>query len=181
MTKFPTHTQATAPSAALPLLEEMQRRFGVALNLFGSMAESPALLEAYVGLSKVFERSALNELHQTIVLLTVSRYHQCHYCMAAHSVGADAAKVPYEITEAIRRHFTQHLVERRGWAEPHEVDELLAAGFSRAQLLDVIVGVALKTLSNYTNHIAGTAVDEALAHRAWAPPGAPALDERGAA
>jgi alkylhydroperoxidase family enzyme len=190
-TRFPTHTEQTAPAAAVPMLAEMQERFGVPLNLFGKMAESPALLDAYIAVSKVFDRSALSDLQRAVVLLTVSRYHECHYCMAAHSVGADMIKAPSDVTDALRndepipdaqlealRRFTHHLVDRRGWAEPGEVQALLDAGYSREQLLDVVVGVGLKTLSNYTNHITGTELDAALSHRAWSPAGSSASGNR---
>lgn len=180
---FVTHTEDSAPAASVPRLVEMRERFGTALNLFGNMAESPALLDAYVELSNIFGRSALDERQQAVVLLTVSRFHDCRYCVAAHSVGADAAGVSAEITEAIRtdqpipqdelealRQFTHKLLENRGWVSQDALTAFLEAGYSREQLLDVIVGVALKTLSNYTNHITGTEVDQVLRHRAWVPP-----------
>jgi len=184
MNQFPTHDEASAPEAARPLLASGRRAFGFAPNLFGKMAESPALLQGYLALSEIFAESTLTPLHQVVVLLTVSRYHECRYCMAAHSAGADMIKVPTEVTDAIRedrpiadrqlealRRFTHHLVDRRGWAGEEEVEALLAAGFDRSQLLAVILGVGLKTLSNYTNHITGTELDPELGHRAWAPGG----------
>ena len=87
MIDFPTHTEATAPDAARPLLAQSRERFGAALNLFGKMAESPALLEGYLRLSDLFENSSLSAAEQAVVLLTVSRFHECGYCMAAHSTA----------------------------------------------------------------------------------------------
>lgn len=191
MSQFPRHDERTAPPEARPLLAAGRERFGFLPNLLANMAESPALLEAYQSLAEIFARSGLNELQQTIVLLTVSRYHQCRYCVAAHSVAADLAKVPHEVTNAIRgdrpidepvlevlRRFTEHLLERRGWADDEQVEAMRAAGYSHRQILDVVVGVGLKTLSNYTNHLAGTRLDEPLAKRDWCP--RCAKDERAA-
>lgn len=183
MIAFPRHDERTAPQASRPLLAAGRKGFGFLPNLYANMAESPALLEGYQRLSEVFASSALNELQQSIVLLTVSRYHECRYCVAAHSVGADMAKVPHEVTNAIRedrpidepvletlRRFTEHLLERRGWADDDRTEAMLGAGYSHQQILDVLVGIGLKTLSNYTNHITGTGLDPEMAGRAWKPP-----------
>jgi alkylhydroperoxidase family enzyme len=91
--------------------------------------------------------------------------------------------VPVEVTNAIRddtpvpdsklealRQFTTRLVEDRGWVNETEVLTFIEAGYTRANVLDVIVGVGLKTLSNYINHIAGTELDASFAGRAWQAP-----------
>ena len=71
--------------------------------------------------------------------------------------------------EALRA-FASAVVQELGWVSEEEVDGFLAAGFEREQVLDVVVGVAYKTLSNYTNHLAGTPLDSAFAAFAWEPP-----------
>ena len=70
--------------------------------------------------------------------------------------------------EALRK-FTTAVVDTRGWVSDADIDAFLAAGFSKAQILDVILGISFKTLSNYTNHIADTPLDDAFAAEAWAP------------
>ncbi|MFO8154311.1 carboxymuconolactone decarboxylase family protein [Thioalkalivibrio sp.] len=183
MQEFPYHTPDTAPEAARPMLEDAGRQYGMVPNLYAKMAEAPALLEAYLQVSAIFARSSLSTTEQQVVLLAASRTNQCGYCMGAHSVLADMAEVPVETTDAIRddrpipdprlealRRFTNQLVERRGWLDDAEVQTFLDAGFTRENLLDVIVGVGQKTLSNYTNHIAGTELDSAFAHRSWKAP-----------
>lgn len=183
MQEFPYHTPETAPEAARPMLEDARRQYGMVPNLYAKMAEAPALLEAYLEISGIFARSSLTTTEQQVVLLAASRTNQCGYCMGAHSVLADMAEVPAEITDAIRddraipdprqealRRFTNHLVERRGWLDDAEVEAFMDAGFTRQNLLDVIVGVSQKILSNYTNHIAGTELDSAFAHRGWKAP-----------
>lgn len=184
MTDFAIHTEASAPAEARPLLTECRNRFGAVPNLHGAMAESPALLEGYLRLSELFEHSSLSPADQAVVMLTVSRFHACEYCMAAHSAFADMQDIPRVITDAIRedrripaarfealRRLTEQLVARRGWPDPQVLDSFLAAGYGQRQLLEVILGIGLKTLSNYTNQVAGTPLDAMMAQRAWQPPG----------
>ena len=59
--------------------------------------------------------------------------------------------------------------EKRGWVSEIDIDGFLAAGFTRAQVLEVILGVTYKTLSNYTNHVVDTPVDQAFSAREWRP------------
>ena len=69
--------------------------------------------------------------------------------------------------------FTRQLVEKRGWVSADDVQEFQGAGFTQAQVLEVILGVGMKTLSNFANHIADPPVDDAFAANAWkAPEGA---------
>lgn len=183
MSLFKVHTKESAPEKALPALETAEAMFGFVPNLLGVMATSPALAEAYLALSEIFEKStALTPTERQIVLLTVSRYHECHYCLAAHSVVADMQSIPAEITQAIRndrpipdsklealRTLVTALVDHRGAISELEIKPFLAAGYQPVHLMDVMVGVGQKTLSNYTNHLAETPLDSAFENRAWVP------------
>ena len=117
-----------------------------------------------------------------MVVLTVSRYHGCNYCVAAHSLISDMMKIPAEVTDAIRndetiaderlqalRVLTEQLLEHQGWLKPAQMAAFLSKGYSKQQLMEVLVGVAMKTLSNYTNHLAETELDEPFLGRAWSP------------
>lgn len=182
-TLFPVHTSDSAPAGARQALDSAAKAFGFVPNLIGVMSTSPALAEAYLTLSDLFQKKTdLNTAEKQVVLLAVSRFHECRYCMAAHSLAADMQNVPGDVVEAIRndqpipdtrlealRRFVTSLVEQRGWLPQAEFDAFLSAGYSPAQLLDVLVGVAQKTLSNFTNHIAATPLDQPLTARAWAP------------
>ena len=182
MTDFVYHTLETAPEEARASLEQARQKFGFDLNLFAVMAEAPGLLEAYLKVNDIFSRTSLSPEEQTVVLIAVSRENGCHYCVAAHSAAADMMGVPASVTDALRdgrplddprlealRRLTGRIVERRGWPDDAEVQRFLDAGYGRRQLLEVLVGVGLKTLSNYTNHLAGTELDRPLAARAWSP------------
>ncbi len=180
--EFKLHDKDTAPAASKPLLEQAEKKYGFALNLFGVMAESPAALKAYTTLSGILDEDAgLDAQEQQIVMLATSEFNGCDYCMAAHSTVAEKmAKVPADIVEALRDgrepddakakalvRFTQALLEHRGWVPEDEQSAFLDAGFDQRAVLDVITILALKTLSNYTNHLANTPLDEAFQEKAW--------------
>jgi uncharacterized peroxidase-related enzyme len=180
---FPVHTAATAPAAARPVMDAAAAVFGFIPNLIGVMASSPALAEAYLVLSAIFDqKTALSLAERQVVLLAVSRFHECRYCVAAHTMSADMYGVSPAVVEAIRndqpipapklealRRLVTALVERRGHLPEAELQAFFAAGYSPAHLLDALVGVAQKSLSNFTNHLAGTPLDEPLSGHAWAP------------
>jgi uncharacterized peroxidase-related enzyme len=174
MTKhdFKLHTIETAPEASRNALAEVNKKFGRVPNFFGVTAESPAATNAYVSLSNIFQTTALTPAEQQIVILTASVENKCDYCVAAHSRGAKMAGVPEDAinaikartplkdakTEALRRLVSQ-IVDKRGWLSDADVQAFLNQGYSRSQLLDVMVGVSMKTLSNYINHLTGPPIE----------------------
>ncbi len=183
MTDFVYHDLDSAPAESRAVMESAQQAYGMLPNLYRKMAESPALIRGYAELGSIFAGSSLSAVEQQVVLLATSAANGCSYCVGAHSVMADMTKVPPAVTDAIRdgspvpdarlqalRSFTQLLVAGRGWVAEADQQALLDAGYSRAQLLDVVLGVGLKTLSNYANHIMQTELDEPFAGRAWQPP-----------
>jgi len=146
----------------------------------GQLARS--LLDTYV---HGYERSALSGFtpaEQEVVLLAVSRENGCTYCVAAHSFIADKMSgVPEAVTNAIRdgqpipdarlaalHDFTRTMVIKRGLPDKTDVSAFLAAGYSERQILEVVLAIAVKTLSNYANHLFHTPVDGMFAGRAWA-------------
>jgi len=180
--EFKRHDKNSAPVASKPVLEEAEKKYGFTPNLFGVMAESPAALKAYTTLSGILEEDAgLDAQEQQIVMLATSEFNGCDYCMAAHSTVAERmAKVPPEIIEALRDgglpedarakalvRLTRALLEHRGWLPKNEQAAFLEAGYDQQALLEVITILALKTLSNYTNHLADTPLDEAFQDKAW--------------
>lgn len=181
MMNFTTHTPDKAPEASRPLLEEAKKSLGFVPNLFAGLAESPTSLQAYTTLSDLFSRSRLSPVEQQVVALAASIENECEYCVSVHSVIAkDTAKVPAAIIEALRTggrlpdakldvlaNFTRIVVRKRGWVDEATVKAFLAAGYDRAQLLDVILGVSMKTLSNYANHIMRPTLDKQFESGRW--------------
>jgi AhpD family alkylhydroperoxidase len=91
MSEFPVHTQESAPEAARPLLEGAARQMGFVPNLLAVMAGAPPLLEAYMTLTQLLEKTSLAPAERQLVLLTVSRTNDCHYCIPAHTFLAEKA------------------------------------------------------------------------------------------
>lgn len=88
--------------------------------------------------------------------------------------------MPDEVVDAIRgdreipdtrldalRAFATRVVEQRGWVSESEIERFAAAGFTNAQVLEIVPALSLKTLSNYVNHMTGTPLDDAFADKAW--------------
>lgn len=183
MSQFPVFSKESAPAAARQTLDTVANAFGFVPNLLGVMAASPAAAEAYLALSGIFDKkTSLTPTERQVVLLTVSRYHECHYCMAAHSMISAMQKIPTDIIDAIRldrpiadeklealRRLVTAIVEHRGHPSERELQAFFEAGYTPAQVLDVLVGITQKTLSNYTNHIADTPLDASMEPYAWSP------------
>ncbi len=181
MTDFTIHTAETAPEESRPLLETSQQTFGRIPGLHAVMAEAPALLEGYQQLHKVFaEKTSFDKDELTVVWQSINVEHECHYCVPAHTGIAKMMKVDDAITNALRdetplpndrlealRSFTLAVVRDRGNVDATAVDAFLAAGFTKRQVLEVILGVSQKVMSNYTNHLAETPVDEPMKAFAW--------------
>ncbi|MGE0862926.1 MAG: carboxymuconolactone decarboxylase family protein [Vicinamibacterales bacterium] len=177
---YTPHTIDTAPAAARETLAGVNKSYGFVPNLMGVMAEAPALLRAYRTIVDLFDETSLNPTERQIVLLTTSYENRCEYCVAAHSVIAGMQQVPEAVVQAIRsgqpidnprlealRRFTAAIVVSRGWPSDEEKAAFANAGYDKAQALEVVLGVSVKTLSNYTNHIADTPLDRAFAKAAW--------------
>jgi AhpD family alkylhydroperoxidase len=144
------------------------------------MAESPEVLKAYTQMNQLFTETSLNPVEKNIVWLTVSYNNSCHYCMAIHSMVAQMFKLPDEMVEALRtnqplsdtkletlRRFTALLVEKRGWASDEEIQKFLDAGYTQKNVLELIVGIGQKIISNYVNHITRTPLDEQTKAFKW--------------
>jgi uncharacterized peroxidase-related enzyme len=173
---FDSLTLETAPEKSRPLLEKIKKSFKFIPNLFGTFANSPALLEGYMGLEAAFDKGSLTAAERQIILLAASVENSCNYCKAAHSTVLKAfLHVPSEVVSAIRSkmpvsdpklnalvNLTREIVAKRGYAEPQAIENFLAAGYRKDQILEILIGVALKTMSNYADHLSPTELDQAF-------------------
>ncbi len=180
MTDFPLHDESTAPEASKSLLAGSKKQMGMIPGLHATMAEAPGLLEGYKLLHQLFLDSSFDKDELTVVWQTVNVEHACHYCVPAHTGIAKGMKVEDAITDALRdgtplpterlealRTFTLAMVRERGNVDDDAVQAFLEAGFTKRQVLEVILGVSQKVMSNYTNHLARTPVDAAFEKYAW--------------
>lgn len=174
------HNLDTAPAGAKETLAAAGKAYGFLPNLLSVMAEAPALLKGYRALNGIFDETSFSPAERQIVMLTTSYENGCEYCVAAHSVIAGMQKVPGDVVQAIRdgkpiadrklealRRFTAAIVKSRGWPSDADTRAFHEAGYTKAQVLEVVLGVGMKLLSNYTNHIADTPLDQAFASARW--------------
>ena len=183
MTKFERLDEASAPEAAVPMLQKSKAAFGRLPGLHAVMAHSPAILDGYQVLHRLFaEETAFDADEKTVVWQAINVAHECHYCVPAHTGLARAMKVSDEISNALRdetplptaklealRTFTLVMLESRGRPTEAQMEAFFAAGYGQRHVLEVILGLAQKVMSNYTNHIADTPVDEVMYKFAWTP------------
>ncbi|PJE38049.1 carboxymuconolactone decarboxylase [Pseudooceanicola lipolyticus] len=183
MTKFEKFDESNAPAEAVPLIEKSKAAFGRLPGLHAVMAGAPALLDGYQVLHRLFaEETSFDADEKTVVWQTINVAHECHYCVPAHTGIAKAMKVSDEISNALRdetplpsaklealRSFTLAMLESRGRPSEAQMQAFLDAGYNQRHVLEIILGLAQKVMSNYTNHIAETPVDEGMKKFAWTP------------
>ena len=181
--EFTIHTLETAPKDSKQALAHAKETFSFIPNLEGIFAEAPALLKGSMTLWDLFETTSFTTIEQQVIYLTANYENSCDYCMAAHSGLAKAIGMSPENIEALRngtplpdtrlqalRHFTQQMVKARGWVEDSEVEAFIEAGYTKQQVLEVILGIAIKVMHNYTNHIAKTPLDRQFQANIWSKP-----------
>ncbi|MFN3613221.1 MAG: carboxymuconolactone decarboxylase family protein [Rubrimonas sp.] len=180
---FPLHDETTAPEAAQAALAATRKNFGMIPNLERVMANAPALLTGYSTLWDLFDETSLNPIERQVVYLTANFENDCEYCVPWHSLLAQKAgmdrgdldalrtggKLQTEKLDALHR-FAKALIQERGNVAPAQLDAFLAAGYTHAQALEVVLGLAVKVMSNYTNSIAGTPLDAAVEKLRWRKP-----------
>ncbi|OTP67722.1 carboxymuconolactone decarboxylase family protein [Caballeronia sordidicola] len=183
MTDFTVYTNASAPAASKPVVDAVKGAFGFVPNLQANMAESPELLAGYSALWDLFSKSTLTPHEQQVVYLTSNFENNCHYCMAGHTTLAKMIKVDEGVIAALRagteipdaklealHRFTTLVVRERGFVADADVATFISAGYTRQNVLEVVLGVATKVMSNYTNHIVHTTLDAFMAGNEWTKP-----------
>ncbi|MDJ0518342.1 MAG: carboxymuconolactone decarboxylase family protein [Trichodesmium sp. MO_231.B1] len=190
--EFTIYNLETVPQESKQALAHAEETFGFIPNLEGILAEAPALLKASVTLWDLFETTSFTEVERQVIYLTANYENNCDYCMAAHSGLAKMIGMSQENVEALRngtsmpdkklqalRRFTQQMVQTRGWVKDNEIEEFMAAGYSKQQVLEVILGIAIKVIHNYTNHIAKTPLDKQFKPNIWLKPDTNSLMDNG--
>lgn len=168
----------TAAPEAAALLQQAKDRLGFVPNMYGYMANDPAVLAGYLSTYDAFRQTGgFTPAEQETVFLTISRINGCTYCTAAHSMIADKKSgVPADSLKALRAgealpdakldavaRFTAEMLDKRGNPAKTEVDAFLEAGFTPRHVLSIVLAIACKTFSNTVNHLAATDVDAPFA------------------
>jgi len=162
----------TAPVAAQPLLRGVNAKLGSVPNLFRLLAVSPAALEGYLGLSGALGHGSLDARTRERIALAVAEYNGCGYCTSAHSfIGRNMAHLDdaeiatnrngssTDAKAAAAVEFAVKVVDARGHVSDADVAAVKLAGYSDADVIEIVLHVALNTLTNYVNEVAQTTID----------------------
>lgn len=173
MSRIPTPaTIDAAPAASQPMLEAVKKQLGVVPNLFRLVATSPAALEGHLGLSAALDKGALPAQTRARLALAVAEINGCDYCLSAHTyLAKNLAKLDDAEMTANRNgasndpmadaavRFAAKVVRQRGHVGEEDVRAVKSAGYSDAQVIEIVMHVALNTWTNYINAVSKTEID----------------------
>lgn len=180
MSKFTVYNLETAPPDSQPTLERLKASVGAIPNLAGIMAESSALIEAFVIVRESWQKTSFTPLEREVVATTNAVTNECKYCVAIHSTFAlkegiestdleliRAGKSPTEPRLKALSDFTRKIMFNRGKISAADLEAFLTAGFTNKQALELLVGAAVSVIANFTNHLTNAPLDEFLKPQAW--------------
>jgi AhpD family alkylhydroperoxidase len=159
--------ESTAPEAARPILAATRSDFGVVPSVVARMVAAPALFDAFRAATKAFDATSLSPVEREVVILVIARDVGCDVCITMHSrllgrlgeaalAGKVASGVALEDTrlDALAG-FTHDLLTTRGEVEAAAWNAFLEAGYTRAQALEILIGIGAYTMSTYANRLTG--------------------------
>ncbi|APR79587.1 Macrophage infectivity potentiator-related protein [Minicystis rosea] len=163
--------ETTAPDAARPILTATRAQFGFVPSAVARLVASPALFAAFRSATSAFDRTSLDTVEREVVIMAYAREVGCDLCVALHTgelakigkASIAAALAAGETTGDPRldalAHFTRALAQTRGDVDLGTWESFLAAGYTRAQALEVVLGVGAYTMSTFANRLTGAPVD----------------------
>jgi uncharacterized peroxidase-related enzyme len=176
MPRLTTPTLEAAPAASRPLLDGVSRKLGVVPNLYRVVALSPAALEGLLGLGAALSK-ALDVKTRERIAIAVAEVNGCDYCLSAHTyIGLNLAKITPEDAALNRKgastdakadaavRFAVKVAERRGKVSDADIAAAKAAGFSEAQIVEIVGLVAENVFTNFVNNVAETEIDFPVLH-----------------
>ncbi len=180
MTRFVTHSLKSAPEGSRKTLEALQAQVGFIPSLAAAMAESPELLRGFVAVRDIYQGGSFTPAEIQVLSLTAAFENGCAWCMAFHSLMALKSGVPEADVQALREgrtpatprlgalsDFARTTLRERGAARAADLERLAAAGFSKAQALEVVLGMAFSLMANYAGNLVDAPLDPPLAPHAW--------------
>lgn len=172
MSRIATPAIDQTPAASRPLLDAVNKQLGVVPNLMKVLGNSPAALGGYLNLSGALGKGALGGQTGERIALAIAEFNRCGYCLAAHTylgknvARLDAAEIAAnrigtsndpKADAAVR--FALIVAHQRGHVSDEAVRAVKGAGFSDGEVIEIVVHVALNTLTNYVNSVAQTQID----------------------
>ena len=180
MSTYQIHSVDTAPEDARPLLRGLKEGLGMIPNLAAAMAESPQLLKGFLTVREIYQGGTFTPAEIQVLSLTAAFENDCAWCMAFHTLMARKEGVSQESIDELREgrspieprlgalsDFAREMVRRRGAVGSAELERFQGAGYTRAQALEVVLGMGFSLLANYAGHLADAPLDEPLRPHAW--------------
>jgi uncharacterized peroxidase-related enzyme len=171
MSRFKSVDPATATGRTKELLDAVKQKFGMVPNITRLMANSPQVLEGYLGFSGALAGGRLDPQLRERIAIAVASENGCNYCLSAHTAAGKMVGLSAEELTAARQvqsagakestalRFATKIVRERGWVSDEDVASLREAGFDDAEIVEIIATTVLNIFTNYFNHIAETAID----------------------
>lgn len=180
MSSYPIHTIESAPEKSRPALRTIEQAFGLVPNVAATMAESPTLVNAFLGVFTQIHGSSFTSGERQVLLLSNAVANACPWAVAFHSTLALKEGVAPADVDAIREGrlpgnprlvalsaLTRALIERRAHLDARDLASFTSAGFREAQVLEVIAVLAASVMANYTGNIANPPVEPAFQGQTW--------------
>lgn len=180
MARLTVHSVDTAPEKSKARMQAVQKANGFIPNLIGVLANSPQALEFYQEVSKLNSKNSLTPAEIEVVQITAAAHNGCDFCVAGHSKIGKKINIPDNVLEALRQRstiddavdehekyqalaqFTMQLIDSRGKVSDEQLAAFKNAGYDDQNVQDVVMGVALATLCNYSNNVAQTQINPEL-------------------
>lgn len=170
---FQIYTPTTAPAQSREALQKIDNKEGFVPNIAGVLAGAPPVLQAFIALGELMEKTSFTPEEREVLFLTVSHFNGSPYCMAAHSTQAPQAGLTPGTVHALHtdepledarlealRQYTLGILANRGRPDDSRIHSFLAAGYKPAQALEILLAITLKTLTNYANRLAHPPIDD---------------------
>lgn len=182
MIPFQIHSIDSAPEGAQDALRALQANVGFIPNLAATMAESPELLKGFLAVRQLYFTGTFTPAEIEVLSLTAAYENACTWCMAFHTTAAQAQGVspasitalraghaPLEPKLAALSNYARSMVRKRGAVTPEALQRFLDAGYTRAQAMEVILGMAFSLMANYAGHLSDPPLDAPFQSNAWQP------------
>lgn len=162
---------ASAPPEAAELLGAVKEQMGAVPNIFGTMAQSPAVLGGFLGFAGALSTGVLSAALCEQIALAVAGTNRCDYCASAHTVlGAQNGLADEEIIRNLKGRasepkvqaalsFAVQIVTQRGQLTDEDLAKVRSAGFTEEEIVELVANTLLNIFTNYFNHIADTEID----------------------
>lgn len=177
---FPVHTAETAPAASRQPLKDLAAAVGFVPNLAAAMSNAPGLLKGFLAVRSLYEAGSLSPAEIQVLSLTAAVENEIPWCVAFHSLMAEKSGVSKASLDALRAGhapleprlgalstFARTMIRSRGAVNEADLARFTAAGYSKEQALEVVLGMAFSLMANYAGHLADVPLDPPFVPHAW--------------